>query len=301
MGRPADDALHAAGAAGALAAHARSGHLQLKDDHVGVLHRPGTTPPWNWHLLWESAHVASVTSSLPHSPAAVPGPLGHWPNEGQPLRRTMIVLMAPADALPGPHHGPDLCQGCARRRAPAAGRLRRRTGAVRGRAARAGGIHRPAAALLVRPAVRAAALQAGARVLRQQVYCSQRVAPSRLQHAVQRAHSALQGVGRAWPQSDSWVGTRSNDWASSTDSDGFLYLSTPRCWRSCRRCGACSRCRRRAAWAPPPAPGAPAWARRAAARAYLVRGDDSDVAWPPPPAPAWARRAAARACSGAGR
>ena len=153
MGRPADDALHAAGAAGALAAHARSGHLQLKDDHVGVLHRPGTTPPWNWHLLWESAHVASVTSSLPHSPAAVPGPLGHWPNEGQPLRRTMIVLMAPADALPGPHHGPDLCQGCARRRAPAAGRLRRRTGAVRGRAARAGGIHRPAAALLVRPAV----------------------------------------------------------------------------------------------------------------------------------------------------
>ena len=171
MGRRADDALHAAGAAGALAAHARRGHLQLWDDHVGVLHRPGKTPPGVWHLLWESLHVASVIGSLPHSPAAVPGPLGHWPNARQPLRRTMKVLMAPADALPGPHHGPDLRQGCARRRAPAAGRLRRRPGAVRRRATRAGGIHRPAAALLVCPAVCAAALQAGAAFAALKVCC----------------------------------------------------------------------------------------------------------------------------------
>ena len=46
-GCAADDALHAAGAAGGLAAHAGSGHVQLWDHHVGVLHRPGkplTTP-----------------------------------------------------------------------------------------------------------------------------------------------------------------------------------------------------------------------------------------------------------------
>ena len=67
MGRPADDALHAAGAAGALAAHARSGHLQLWDDHVGVLHRPGkplTTlfkpQPYHccsgyWTLAWRAS------------------------------------------------------------------------------------------------------------------------------------------------------------------------------------------------------------------------------------------------------
>ena len=64
---------------------------------------------------------------------------------------------------------------------------------------------------------------------------------------------------------------------ASTSADGFPVWCKSRCWGSCRRCGACCRCRRRAALAPPPAPGTPAWARRAAAPARLVPAADSGV------------------------